>query len=188
MRELFPPELGPCPEPMRWHVEAIRRAARIRRIVDAVVGAVFYLCLLCVAAFMAWILAQAADRAPPTHVEDHIVTPRVAAGSTLVDRITVTEKHRSCELKIRWFIFDGNREIHIFELPALPASGLKIADRPFLRSFLIPAWAAPGPSTVRFERSYACPGNYLHKWFYPIVVTSPDYDFEILPRDAKMAP
>ena len=181
LRDALPPiEPGHIPESMRPHIDAIRRNGRMRRIAGTVIGVFFYGALLIFAAFVAWVLAQVVDRTPPTTVRDELLTKEVALDGNLIDKITILSKQRSCDLQLRYFIFDGAREIHIYELDPIPASGLLKAEAPFLREFKVPSNLNPGDATFRLQREWSCPGNFIHKT-YPITGSSPTMAFRILP-------
>ena len=155
-------------------IERLRRDTLARRWRKRAVDAVFYGALVL---FAGWVIAQALDRTPPVSAKVEIITPEVAPGGKLLMRVEA-DRHRVCQSRIAFRIYDGESKLTVVETPWSDAAGRVGVDKPFVRPITLPRDATPGDAALRIERSYRCPNNFFHeRW--PITDVSPDLPFKI---------
>lgn len=157
-------------------IERLRRQTSLRRLRRRAFDTVFYGAIVL---FAGWVFGQALDRTPPLTANVEIVTPLVKPGGKLAMRVEIV-RHRICQSKITFRIYDGESKLTIVEMPWAEAAGGIGVDRPFVRQITLPKEATAGDAAVRIERAYRCPNNFFHqRW--PITDTSPDLLFKIAP-------
>uniref|UniRef100_A0A9E8A184 Uncharacterized protein n=1 Tax=Bosea sp. NBC_00436 TaxID=2969620 RepID=A0A9E8A184_9HYPH len=129
---------------------------------------------------LGWLVAQALDREPPVEVlSRELLTEKIAAGDSVKVRFHV-RRDRTCRTESTWIFFDGQGEYRRFGPVGIEASG-PLGPDTFVRSWTVPANAAPGAARLRLVTAWECPTNLLHP-LYPVTRVAPDIDFEILPR------
>ena len=164
------------PPDLAASIERLRRVSRARLIRKRVVDTVFYGTIVVA---MGAVLGQAIDRDLPVDVATTIASPSVPAGGKLVVRMRA-DRHRVCQSRAVFEIFDGEGRMTVAELPWADARGPLGLDKPFERTFTLPRDAEPGEGRLRIERSYRCPGNIFHQ-IWPIVDVVDDIPFTVAP-------
>ncbi len=164
------------PPDLEASIERFRRASRAKLIRKRTFDVIFYGAIV---VFMGVVIGQAIDRDPPVSVVTSIATPIVPAGGKLAVRMQA-DRHRVCQSRAVFEIFDGEGRMTVAELPWADARGPIGLDKSFVRTFTVPREAAPGDGWLRIVRSYRCAGNVFHQ-FWPITDSPPDLPFTIVP-------
>ena len=164
------------PPDLEASIKRLQRVSRARLIRKRVLDTIFHGAIV---TFTGALLGQAIDREPPVSVVTTIATPVVPAGGKLAVRMQA-DRHRVCQSKAVFEMFDGEGRMTVAELPWADARGLVGLDKPFERTFTVPRDATPGDGRLRVERSYRCAGNVFHQ-LWPIADVTLDLPFTIVP-------
>lgn len=135
---------------------------------------------LSIIAALAWLFAQAIDRAPPVTVRStRLITPEVVAGEPVRVEYDL-RRYRTCRSDVSWAIYDGADEVHRYGPVHVEAAG-NPGQETMVHAWSTPTNAAAGSARLRVTLSWECPGNFLQA-VYPVTLVLDDVAFTIAER------
>jgi hypothetical protein len=118
------------------------------------------------------------DRAPPTNlqaqrvIEDEAQTP----GGRLLIEYT-THRYKVCSVVLEQVLFDSRGIRYILPEQEYTVEPGTNGAETFVLPVPIPDKFSAGPARFRAFRTYAC--NPIQRWFWPVVLRSPDIEFDV---------
>lgn len=118
---------------------------------------------------------------PITDYKASVVSQKLEQGGMLKVRHTFV-RQRKCHVHLEQATFDAQDVRTIYPDEDYVVSPGDIGQEDFVTAMQIPLTMAPGTAKYRAVRSYTC--NPLQTLLQmPIIVVSPDLQFEVIPRD-----